>query len=147
MKTLLVAALSVPLATQMCSQQPRAELEPVPPPPSFDTAGAPGSGPTWVPAGGAGGPDAAGVTDDPAMDPVGVTDNPAMDPVGIEQASPPGAGAASGGRTYTVQRGDTLWRIAQRVYGNGQRWQDIADANPQINPQQLSIGDELVLPD
>lgn len=48
--------------------------------------------------------------------------------------------------TYTVQRGDTLWSIAQRTYGNGQRWRDIAQANPSVDPQKLAIGQQIILP-
>lgn len=33
------------------------------------------------------------------------------------------------GNTYTVQRGDTLWDIAQRAYGNGFSWAKIKEAN------------------
>jgi len=50
------------------------------------------------------------------------------------------------GRTYTVQRGDTLWSIASRQYGNGQRWRDIAAANGITNERQLAVGQVLVLP-
>ena len=49
-------------------------------------------------------------------------------------------------RTYTIRRGDTLWSIANREYGNGQRWRDIAQANPSIDPQRLAIGQEILLP-
>lgn len=50
------------------------------------------------------------------------------------------------GGTYTVRKGDTLWSIAVRVYGNGQRWQDIASANPSVNPKRLIVGQQLALP-
>jgi nucleoid-associated protein YgaU len=32
-------------------------------------------------------------------------------------------------RTYTVVRGDSLWKIAAKFYGNGSRWPDIFNAN------------------
>ncbi len=58
-----------------------------------------------------------------------------------------GAGAMPGpGGTYTVQKGDTLWSIASKVYGNGQRHKDILAANPQVNPSRLLVGQTLVLP-
>jgi nucleoid-associated protein YgaU len=45
-----------------------------------------------------------------------------------------------------VRRGDTLWSIAQRTYGDGKRWRDIAAANPGIEPTRLKVGQTLVLP-
>lgn len=49
-------------------------------------------------------------------------------------------------RTYTIRKGDTLWSIAQREYGNGQKWKDIAQANPSVDPQKLAIGQQITLP-
>jgi nucleoid-associated protein YgaU len=34
--------------------------------------------------------------------------------------------------TYTVQKGDTLWSIAQKVYGNGNNWKNIKEANKDV---------------
>jgi len=48
--------------------------------------------------------------------------------------------------TYVIRKGDTLWSIAVRVYGDGQRWQDIVAANPGINPKKLMVGTEIILP-
>ncbi|MEM6750077.1 MAG: LysM peptidoglycan-binding domain-containing protein [Planctomycetota bacterium] len=56
------------------------------------------------------------------------------------------APAAESSRTYTIQKGDKLWNIAKREYGSGQRWVDIAEANPDINPDKLPIGLTIVLP-
>ncbi len=36
------------------------------------------------------------------------------------------------GSNYTVQPGDTLYSIAQRAYGDGNKWQIIYDANKQV---------------
>jgi nucleoid-associated protein YgaU len=33
------------------------------------------------------------------------------------------------GKTYTVVEGDTLWEIAEAVYGSGFEWGQILDAN------------------
>ena len=51
-------------------------------------------------------------------------------------------------RTYQVRRGDTLYRIAQRVYGDAARNRDIREANPdKVGPNdELREGDDLVLP-
>ena len=32
-------------------------------------------------------------------------------------------------RTYTVKSGDSLWAISERVYGNGNDWRRIYEAN------------------
>lgn len=36
------------------------------------------------------------------------------------------------GNTYTVQSGDSLWRIASRVYGQGRLWRQIFEANRDV---------------
>jgi nucleoid-associated protein YgaU len=50
------------------------------------------------------------------------------------------------GRTYVVQRGDTLWSIAARQYGSGSRWRDIAAANGIVDERKIAVGQTLVLP-
>ncbi|MEW5847949.1 MAG: peptidoglycan-binding protein [Myxococcota bacterium] len=37
--------------------------------------------------------------------------------------------APKAGSTYTVRKGDTLWDISRKAYGDGNRWREIADAN------------------
>ena len=88
-----------------------------------------------------------------------------LSPVAINQGSP---GTALGGnpedyntgnfvpeplppaqpasRTYTIRKGDTLWSIAQREYGDGQRWKDISAANPSADPKKLAVGQQITLP-
>jgi len=70
------------------------------------------------------------------FEPVAPVPQPAVAPV-----TPPPAQA-----TYTIQKGDSLWKIAERHYGNGQRWTDIAAANPGLVPEKLSVGKTIVLP-
>jgi len=41
------------------------------------------------------------------------------------------------GATYTVVRGDNLWNIAVRAYGDGYRWVDIAQENELANPDLI----------
>lgn len=48
--------------------------------------------------------------------------------------------------SYTVKRGDSLWKIAERHYGNGQRWPDIVAANPGLVPERLPVGKTIILP-
>jgi hypothetical protein len=45
--------------------------------------------------------------------------------------------------SYTVISGDTLWEIAEGVYGNGSDWHKIADAN---GVSYLSNGNPLIIP-
>jgi len=51
-------------------------------------------------------------------------------------------------RYYTVQRGDTLWKIAQHYYRNGALWPKIYNANRSIikNPNRIQVGWRLVIP-
>ena len=53
------------------------------------------------------------------------------------------------GRTYTVQSGDTLWKISEHVYGSGNKYMKIFEANTSIldNPDKISPGQELRIPD
>lgn len=48
--------------------------------------------------------------------------------------------------TYIVQRGDTLGKIASDLLGSAARWQVIARANPGIDPNRLSVGTVLNIP-
>lgn len=47
---------------------------------------------------------------------------------------------------YTVQPGDSLWKLAQEYYGDGDRYYEIIAANPGINPDVISVGTSLVIP-
>jgi nucleoid-associated protein YgaU len=49
-------------------------------------------------------------------------------------------------RTYTVESGDTLWAIAERFYGDGNRYQAIADASGIENPDLIYPGQVLTIP-
>lgn len=48
--------------------------------------------------------------------------------------------------SYTVQAGDSLWKIAVRAYGDGYRWPEIAQANNLENPGLIHTGNTLTLP-
>ncbi|SRR6266568_2621144 len=50
------------------------------------------------------------------------------------------------GKTYTVVKGDTLWDIAVRAYGDGYKWPDIAKANNLANPGMIFSGNNLIIP-
>lgn len=55
---------------------------------------------------------------------------------------------ASDVRRHVITEGDTLFNLAQRYYGDGERFIDIYRANRQVlsSPDRLPVGTELVLP-
>jgi len=53
---------------------------------------------------------------------------------------------AISGDKYTVMRGDTLWSIAVRAYGDGFKYKEVARVNKLINPSLIHPGNELSLP-
>jgi nucleoid-associated protein YgaU len=59
------------------------------------------------------------------------------------------AGGESEVRTYTVQAGDTLWKIAEAMYGSGAKYMKIFEANSDIldNPDLIHPGQELKIPE
>ena len=55
----------------------------------------------------------------------------------------------AGEETYTVKKGDSLSKIAKRVYGDAQQWRRIYEANRGIigdNPDLIQPGQALKLP-
>lgn len=48
--------------------------------------------------------------------------------------------------TYKVEKGDSLWVIAEKFYNSGYNWVDIASENKINNPSQIEIGQELSIP-
>lgn len=54
----------------------------------------------------------------------------------------------STGKTYTVVKGDTLWAIAKKFYGNGSQYTKIASANSDKikNPNLIYPGQVLTIP-
>jgi nucleoid-associated protein YgaU len=71
---------------------------------------------------------------------------------GSSSTAPPPAPAAPPKpepKTYTVVSGDSLWKIAKREYGDGNKWPLIHEANrDQIkNPDLIRPGQVFVIPE
>lgn len=51
-------------------------------------------------------------------------------------------------REYTIKKGDTLWKIAERELGKGHRWKYIYELNKDIikNPNKLKAGKKILIP-
>ena len=66
---------------------------------------------------------------------------------GASSSAPSAAGRTP--RTYTVTDGDSLSKIAKRVYGNANKWRVIYEANREVirNPDLVYPGQVLSLPD
>ena len=47
---------------------------------------------------------------------------------------------------YTVLKGDSLWSVSVRAYGDGFRWKEIASANKLVNPRLIHAGNVLTIP-
>ena len=62
---------------------------------------------------------------------------------GADPATP----APTGQRTHKIASGESLWTIAQAVYGNGSYFTKIVAANPDLNPKELKVGKILIIPD
>ncbi len=55
-------------------------------------------------------------------------------------------GPSISGNSYTIQKGDYLWNIAVRAYGDGFKWIEIARANNLPNPDLIYAGSTLNIP-
>lgn len=69
-----------------------------------------------------------------------------VEEVGALAPEPPTPTAAE--TTYVVQRGDSLWKIAERFYGDGRLWNVIYDANRDRIPSVTAMkpGTKLRIP-
>ncbi len=49
---------------------------------------------------------------------------------------------------HVVEKGDTLWKIAESIYGDGSLYKKIFEANKDIlkNPDQINVGQKLRIP-
>lgn len=51
-------------------------------------------------------------------------------------------------QTYIVEKGDTLWKIANKFYGDGKKWQTIFEANQDLigTPDKIRAGITIKIP-
>ena len=62
----------------------------------------------------------------------------------VESASPV---ATSAGTAVLVQLGDSLWKLAARYLGNGERWHEVAKLNPHlVDPAIIRVGEWIQIP-
>jgi nucleoid-associated protein YgaU len=71
---------------------------------------------------------------------------PAENAAEQDPTPPPEPEPAPAARTYTVESGDTLWAISERFYGDGSKYQVIADASGISNPDLIQPGQVLTIP-
>ena len=66
----------------------------------------------------------------------------------VEKKATPAPKADEAKRTYTVKKGDCLWKIAKQFYGNGAQYGKIYDANTNqiADPDLIYIGQVFVIP-
>jgi nucleoid-associated protein YgaU len=63
--------------------------------------------------------------------------------------APKPAAPAPAARTYTVVAGDSLSKIAKKLYGDGKKWRKIYEVNRDVikNPDLIQPGWVLKIPD
>jgi nucleoid-associated protein YgaU len=54
--------------------------------------------------------------------------------------------SANSYQTYTIQQGDTLWSIARHLLGDGKRYRQIVQMNPDLPADRLPVGREIRIP-
>jgi 5'-nucleotidase/UDP-sugar diphosphatase len=69
----------------------------------------------------------------------------------VETAAAPAATETAAPMTakpgeHVISAGDTYWDIAEKVYGNGEKWKLISEANPSYRPRYLPVGATLKVP-
>ncbi len=79
---------------------------------------------------------------------MGKGDRPKADFSDVESGSSSTAPTPAG-RSYTVQKGDSLSKIAKREYGDAQQWRKIYEANRDLipNPDLIYPGQVFRIPE
>lgn len=122
--TLIAALVSTVALMSACKSSQDRQLADVPPPPPS-------------------------TLDQTASEPMPLAPVESMAPsptVTFDQPAPQPIPAPAAGGSYTIRKGDTLWSIAARHYGDGKMWTQIVDANPGLDPKKLAVGQVISLP-
>ena len=69
-----------------------------------------------------------------------------MEKTEMAMAKDDGKAMMAEGGMHEVMAGDNLWNLAKQYYGDGTKWMMIMEANPDINPKNLTIGSKLNVP-
>lgn len=86
-------------------------------------------------------------TETDAPPPPEVVEEVEVAPVAVEEPiAEPTPPPAPEPRTYTVVAGDTLWAIAEKFYGDGNRYPEIAAASGIANPDLINVGQVVTIP-
>jgi LysM repeat protein len=74
--------------------------------------------------------------------------NTSSNTVTITEERAESSDAPTGGTTYTVQKGDSLWKIAKQFYGDGSQYTKIYNANTGTlsDPNKIYTGQVLAIP-
>ena len=76
-----------------------------------------------------------------------IRERPTPDTAETATTEPPEPETKKGPTVYTVQKGDTLYAIARKFYGDQRRYRDIAKANNLADPNRIYVGQVLKIPE
>lgn len=75
-----------------------------------------------------------------------ITQTPEPTPISVSTQTTVNPNEAIASATYSVVKGDNLWKIAVRAYGDGYKWVQIARENKLKNPNLIHPSNILILP-
>ena len=69
-----------------------------------------------------------------------------IQPIVVEEVAAKSEMLKIEGESYTVVRGDNLWSISVRAYGDGYKWSEVAKFNALQTPNYIEVGQVIKLP-